>query len=61
MKKEWNAPTILDLTIQATEHGGKGHGHGGNSNFCRCQGGTSPCEFHHDLNTSNDVPVDTLS
>jgi len=22
MKKEWNAPAILDLTIQATAHGG---------------------------------------
>lgn len=41
---------------------GGGHGHGGSnggsygggfgggkgdSNTCRCQGGTSPCEFHH--------------
>lgn len=28
-------------------HGG-GYGTGsGTSNTCRCQGGTSPCEFHH--------------
>jgi len=56
MKKEWNTPAILDLTIRATEHrgkGGKGDKGGrdhisGNydDDICRCQGGISPCQNH---------------
>lgn len=60
MKKEWNAPAILDLTIQATAHrGGRGDNNNGfgDSNVCRCEGGTSPCEFH----THFSVTPDTLS
>ncbi len=63
MKKTWNTPGIQELTIQATAHRGKHHGHGkhphhnpgmgGNfgpgSDLCWCQGGISPCQNHHDL------------
>ncbi len=59
MKKTWNSPEVQELTIQATAWWGGGHGYGdhghggshgggrGDSNLCKCQGGTSPCEFHH--------------
>lgn len=28
-------------------YGNGQHGNGGNSDLCRCQGGTSPCSNHH--------------
>ncbi len=70
MKKEWNAPTILDLTIQATAYGkrpgGKepyGNNFGGphtsnnkwDNNLCSCQGGMSPCEFHKEYHFDSDT------
>lgn len=59
MKKTWNSPEVQELTIQATAfgygrgygdkygYGGRGDGDRGNSDLCRCQGGTSPCNKHH--------------
>lgn len=65
MKKEWNAPAILDLTIQATAHGHfkEGGHHGGHGKFdngnksdlCRCDGGMSPCSKHHQFDDDSDI------
>ena len=57
MKREWNSPAVQELTIKATAKNGWHHDQKnqkpsdgkteGGSNTCRCQGGTSPCQFHH--------------